>query len=58
MAESRKTFTEAAVYLGVSLPKLRSLVKKGKVKIERDLLDERKKLIKVADLNKLKEASQ
>ncbi|HKQ06809.1 MAG TPA: excisionase family DNA-binding protein [Blastocatellia bacterium] len=56
MAGNRKTFTEAARYLGVSLPKLRALVKERKITVEKDPLDERKKLIKTAELRKLKEA--
>jgi excisionase family DNA binding protein len=58
MSANRMTITEAAAYLGVSAPKMRALVKNGKVSCEKDLLDERKKLIPLAELTKLKEKSQ
>jgi len=54
----KMTLTEAARYLGVSRVTMSALVKRGKVKVATDPLDTRKKLIKVTDLNKLKEASQ
>jgi excisionase family DNA binding protein len=57
MAGNRKPFTEAADYLGVSLPKLRALVGKRKIRVERDRLHKRKKLIKTAELRKLKAAN-
>jgi len=51
-----KTFTQAAAYIGVSLPKLRQLVEERKIKVESHPLDRRKKMLRVSDLRKLKEA--
>lgn len=48
---------QAAQYLGVSRRKVWQLVKKGQLKAERDPLDERRKLVKVQDLERLKETS-
>lgn len=49
--------TEAAEFLKVSRQKLHSLVKEQTLAYKADPLDKRKKLFKVDDLQKLKEAS-
>ena len=56
MAETELSLTEGARYLGVSRGKIWSLVKRRKLKARVDPLDERRKLIKKTDLDKLKEA--
>ena len=52
------TLTEAAKYLGVSRGKMCALIKKKIILFQRDPLDDRKKLIKISDLKKLKGASK
>jgi excisionase family DNA binding protein len=54
----KMTLTEAARYLGISRVTMSALVRRGKVKVMTDPIDTRKKLVKLADLDKLKEASQ
>jgi hypothetical protein len=49
---------EAAVYLGVSRRKVWQMVKKDLIQVEKDPLDERKKLISLKELNRLKGVSQ
>jgi hypothetical protein len=46
--------TEVPAYLGVSYYKVWQLIKNNKLPVMKDPLDDRKKLIKVADLDKLK----
>jgi excisionase family DNA binding protein len=52
------TLTEAAKYLGISRGKMCALVKKKVILFQRDPLDDRKKLIKISDLKRLKGASK
>jgi hypothetical protein len=46
--------TAAHKYLGISFTKMTGLVNNGIIKIEKDPLDNRVKLVKRADLDKLK----
>lgn len=56
--DNRKmTFTRAAAYLGVSPRKMGRIAKEQGLKVTVDPLDRRRKLLKVKDLDKLKEAS-
>lgn len=56
--DNRKmTFTGAAAYLGVSPRKMGRIVKEQGLEFTVDPLDRRRKLLKVKDLDKLKEAS-
>ena len=48
---------EAARYLGVSAGKVRRLVEEGRLGCETDPLDKRRRLVKVTDLERLKQAS-
>lgn len=48
---------EAAAYLGVSRRKIWQLVKRGELPSWSDPLDRRRKLVRVEDLNKLREGS-
>ena len=57
MSESAVSITEAAHYLNVSRTKIWNLVRKNKLKTHKDPLDERRKLIKVSDLDRLKEGA-
>jgi excisionase family DNA binding protein len=57
MKRQEITLAEAARYLGVSERKVWKLSKEGTVTYRQDPLDKRKKLFKLADLKKLKEAS-
>jgi excisionase family DNA binding protein len=52
------TVTEAAKYLKVSRRKLSRLIQKGDLVPVKDKLDERKKLLPIRDLDKLKEPSK
>jgi excisionase family DNA binding protein len=51
------TISEAARYLGVSRTKIWQLVKNNIIPHQKDPLDDRKKLLRMTDLNKLKLAS-
>jgi excisionase family DNA binding protein len=51
------TISEAARYLGVSRTKMWLLVKNNILPYQKDPLDDRKKLVKRADLEQLKRAS-
>lgn len=57
MQKSEMPLKEAARYLGVSRSKMWTLVKNNTIPHKKDPLDDRKKLIKVSDLNKLKARS-
>jgi len=48
---------EAARYLGVSAGKVRRLVEEGRLGCDVDPLDKRRKLVKVADLERLKQGA-
>lgn len=48
---------EAARYLGVSAGKVRRLVEEGRLGCDIDPLDKRRRLVKVADLEGLKQSS-
>jgi len=54
----KMTTTEAASYLGISRVTMTALIKRGKVRVQEDPLDLRKKLINKSELQKLKEKSQ
>jgi excisionase family DNA binding protein len=51
------TISEAARFLGVSRTKVWQLVKNNIIPYQKDPLDDRKKLIRKADLEQLKRAS-
>jgi hypothetical protein len=51
------TLTEAAAYLGTSPAKLSRLIGSGQLTYTIDPLDLRRKLVLVADINRLKEKS-
>lgn len=57
MKRQEITLAEAARYLGVSERKVWKLSKEGAVSCRQDPLDKRKKLFKITELKKLKEAS-
>jgi hypothetical protein len=57
MKKEEITLAEAARFLGVSERKVWKLSKEGTVSCRQDPLDKRKKLFKIAELRKLKEAS-
>jgi hypothetical protein len=48
---------EAARYLGVSAGKVRRLVEEGRLGCDIDPLDKRRRLVKVAELERLKQSS-
>lgn len=58
MPETELTVSEGAAYLGVSRNKLWKFIKSGQLKSRKDPLDERRKLLKKSDLQKLKEMSK
>lgn len=58
MPESEMTVKEALDYLGVSHSKMWRLISSGKLPARKDPLDERRKLVKKSDLQKLKEESK
>jgi excisionase family DNA binding protein len=45
---------EAARYLGISPYKIAQLIRTGNIKAERDLLDQRRKLVRFSDVERLK----
>lgn len=51
------SLTKAHKYLGISFTKMTALVTSGKLKVEQDPLDHRVKLVKRADLDRLKRKS-
>lgn len=53
----RMTVTDAVKYLRTSKLKIKSLVKEGVLTCEDDPLDKRRKLLRVDELDKLKQAS-
>ncbi len=53
----RMMLSDAAAYLGTSAAKLSRLVSSGELSCSIDPLDRRRKLVAVADLNRLKEQS-
>lgn len=55
--KKRMTLTEAAAYLRTSQAKLTMLIGSGQLAYTTDPLDLRRKLVLVADLNRLKEKS-
>lgn len=55
--KKRMTLTEAAAYLGTSPAKLSRLIGSGQLTYTIDPLDLRRKLVLVADINRLKEKS-
>jgi len=55
--QQMKPLGEAADYLGVSTVKMWQLVRDGHLKTYSDPLDKRRKLFKLADLNRLKKYS-
>ncbi|MGA9774151.1 MAG: helix-turn-helix domain-containing protein [Blastocatellia bacterium] len=57
MTETKLELTKAAEYLKISRRTLWLRAKAGEIKFTKDLLDKRKKLFLLADLDKLKEAS-
>ena len=57
MSAELATISEAARYLGVSRTKVWQLVKNNIIPYQKDPLDDRKKLVRKSDLNKLKLAS-
>lgn len=58
MEQTKLTLTQSAAYLGVSRPTMLALIKRGQITFEKDPLDQRKKLLKKSELQRLKEASQ
>lgn len=54
----RMTFKEGATLLGVSRPTFNALVRRHKVRVYKDPLDSRKKLVERKALAKIKEAGQ
>jgi hypothetical protein len=48
------TLTQARKYLGISFAKLTSLVRGGQIPFEKDPLDNRVKLVKRSDLDRLR----
>lgn len=55
--ERRLKLSDAAAYLGVSPAKVSRLIKEGLLKCKIDLLDRRKKWVRVKDLDSLKQQS-
>jgi hypothetical protein len=53
----RMKFTDAVKYLRTSKDKLRSLIKEGRLTLDEDPLDKRRKLLRVDELDQLKQAS-
>lgn len=58
MPDTELTVTEGAAYLGVSRNKIWKIIKSGELATRKDPLDERRKLVKKADLQRLKERSK
>lgn len=57
MSAELATISEAARFLGVSRTKVWLLVKNNIIPYQKDPLDDRKKLVRLADLKQLKQAS-
>jgi excisionase family DNA binding protein len=55
--KSEMPLMEAARYLGISRSKMWTMVKNNIIPYKKDPLDNRKKLIKVSDLDELRTAS-
>ena len=53
----RMKLTDAAAYLGVSQSKISRLIRDGELTYSDDVLDRRRKLVLVEDLNRIKEQS-
>ena len=58
MTEEFLTLKEAREYLGVSKAKMWRLVKEGALSVYSDILDKRKRLVKKADVEKLRQPRQ
>ena len=52
------TTTEATVYLGISSKTMTRLIRDGVIQTHNHPLDRRKKLVKFADINSLKQAAE
>ena len=52
------TTTEATTYLGVSSKTMTRLIREGIIRTEEHPLDRRKKLVRLADIIRLKEAAE
>ncbi|MDT5270393.1 MAG: hypothetical protein QOH49_2579 [Acidobacteriota bacterium] len=55
--QSRMKLSDAAAYLGVSSAKLSRIIGRGELSCTVDPLDRRRKLVAVADLERLREQS-
>ena len=53
----RMKLSDAAAYLGVSPAKISRLIKSGELKCSGDILDRRRKIVRVEDLDRIKEQS-
>lgn len=53
----RMKLSDAATYLGVSAAKISRLIKAGELQCSSDSLDRRRKLVRVEDLDRIKEGS-